>query len=111
MTLDPSEITLQHAPRRRGDVTAVELDGELVVYESERGGVHKLDTVATVLWHCFDGSVTLAEIVEDLQTVFDRDPQVLASDVVDYVRELGHVGLLEGVRPASEPEPDSGKRG
>lgn len=97
--VDTEGITLDYAPKRREDLTAVELDGEAVLYDARDGGVHKLDPVATVLWNSFDGSLTLRELVLDLDAVFDRDAETLARDLLGYTRQLGAVGLLEGVPP------------
>lgn len=96
----PDEIGLAYAPRRRDDVTSVELDGEAVLYAGS-GAMHKLDALATMLWHCFDGSVTLDELVDDLDGIYaDTGRDRIAADVLACVRELGRQGLLDGVAPA-----------
>lgn len=97
--LRPEDITLELAPRPRGDVTTVEVDGEAVVH-APNTGVHRLDTIATVLWRCFDGDTSLHELAEDLVDVFaDEDPSRLSADLLAYTRDLGRAGLLDAVDP------------
>lgn len=99
----PDDIGLGFAPRRKPSITSVELDGEAVLY-APGAGMHKLDRIATVLWNCLDGSVTVGELVEDLDGVYpDADADRIAADVLACVRQLGQQGLLAGVTPA-EPE-------
>lgn len=101
--ITPEEIGPDFAPRRHGGVTGVELDGEMVLYSGE-GGMHKLDPVAAVLWNCFDGSVTIAEVVGDLDSVYeDASTERITGDVLACVRELGRQGLLENVAAADGP--------
>lgn len=96
--IDPEHITPDHAPRRREDVTSIDVEGEAVIYEPDHGGVHRLDRIATVLWSYLDGSVTVRELGEDVADVFEEQPSRVREDVLAYVRELGRQGLLQGVR-------------
>lgn len=95
-------IDRTHAPRRRADLVAVELDGETVLYDPATGGMHRLNVVATVLWRCFDGTATLAELEVDLRSVLPSTDGV-EGDLLVYARRLGGLGLLEGVRADSPP--------
>ncbi|HEX5613981.1 MAG TPA: PqqD family peptide modification chaperone [Acidimicrobiia bacterium] len=86
------------APRRRPEVTSVELDGEGVLYYGET--IHRLDALATVLWNCFDGTVTIGELVEDLGTVYPDEPSTnIRAGIYECVRTLGRDDLLANVRP------------
>lgn len=104
-TVAAEDIGPDFAPRRRPDVASVEMDGEAVLYAGS-AGMHKLDRVATVLWNCFDGSVTVRELVADLDDVYpDADRSRIEADVLACVRQLGRQGLLAGVAAAEPPEP------
>lgn len=95
----PGDITLDLLPRPRADVASVEVDGQAVVY-TPRGGMHRLDAVATVLWRCLDGATSLRDLADDLADVFsDEDPARLRGDLLAYARDLGQAGLLDGVEP------------
>ena len=98
--IDPDEIDASFVPRPRDGVTAVELDGEGVLYSEETGGLHVLNPTATLIWTCFDGSGTIDDIVGELAGAFGTDREVVAGDVMELVRELGSSGVLAGVRPA-----------
>ena len=54
--------------RARTDVTAIVLDREAVVYCDDQ--LHLLDPVATLVWQCLDGEVTVDGLVAELATVF-----------------------------------------
>jgi hypothetical protein len=92
------------APRRRPDVTSVELDGEGVLYSDSV--IHRLDAIATVLWNCFDGTVTVAELVDDLCSVYPDTPAAdVRAGVYECIRTLGSEGLLANVTPDGGARP------
>lgn len=95
--VSPDDLHDGVSPRRRADVTSVELDGESVLYSGEV--IHRLDAIATVLWNCLDGTVTIGELVDDLVAVYpDTAPDEVRSGVYDCIRTLGRDGLLANVR-------------
>lgn len=98
--ISPHDVEPSFAPRRRAEVTSVELDGETILYTGD-GALHKLDPIATALWNCFDGSVTLADLVEDLDGIYtDASHERVMTDVLACVRDLGGHGLLDNVAVA-----------
>lgn len=106
--IDPDAIDLDFCPRRREDLTGVEVDGEAVLYEPINGGVHRLDRLATALWNCFDGSASIRELGDDLVAIYHESTERLRQDVLGYVRTLGCQGLLTGVRPTEAAKDDGG---
>jgi peroxiredoxin len=94
------EIDGGFAPRPRDDVASVELDGEVVLAATEEGGflvTHWLNATGAIVWQCFDGSVSLDELIDDLCAAFDADRDVVADDVLRLTQLLGAAGLLDGV--------------
>lgn len=87
-------LGLDSTPRRREDVTCVELEGETVVYAGAARTVHKLDPVGTAIWNCLDGTATLRQIADELASAFEGDGERIAADVVAYANDLDHEGLL-----------------
>lgn len=81
----------------------VELDGEAVLYNERLNTVHVLNTTATTLWKCLDGSTDLRTLAFDLAEVFSADRELVESDVLAAAREFGKQGLLQGV----EADPNS----
>lgn len=104
----PDELTLDFAPRRADGVHAVEVEGEMVVYEPRTGQMHKLNAVATVLWNSFDGTTTLAELSDDLASIYpEQGLDRLREDVLRYACQLGEAGVLGNVR-SDDAEPSDG---
>ena len=96
-------IDRDFVPSRAADVATVEVDGEAVLLDERENRLHHLNHTAALLWVCFDGQASLAELAvelsEELGTDFDR---VLA-DVLAVARHLAAEGLLDGV--AADPRP------
>lgn len=74
----------------------------MVVYAGDLGTVYKLDALATAVWCCLDGTLTLRQLVGELQTVFEGDSDRIAADVLDYARTLHRQGLLQGLKLSEE---------
>ncbi len=85
------------APRRRGDIIAVELDGEAVLYDPRSGNLHKLNTAGSVLWRCLDGDVTVAQLAAEVAAETGQaDVAAVERQLAEYVAQLAGLGLLEG---------------
>jgi hypothetical protein len=84
---------LGRAPRRRPDVNEVVEDGDALLYEPD-GNTHRLTGLATVLWHCLDGSVSLRELAVELADAVGGTPADAETQVREHVRLLGEAGLL-----------------
>lgn len=95
--IHPDRINGSFAPVIGGWVTAVELDGESVLYDETSGVLHLLDAVATVVWARLDGTATLDELAGDLSETFATDRGRVRGDLVAFARQLGRQHLLEGV--------------
>jgi hypothetical protein len=116
---DPAAVGPGSAPAARSDLLAEELDGELVLLEPARGGLHVLNPTAAAVWRCLDGEVTLVALADDLAAAFDADPATVRADVLALVDRLARDGLLAGaagsarghrgtVRPGDADGPSSG---
>lgn len=101
MTILNSDST----PAVRPDLTAVEVDGELVIYDDSRRRLHRLNPSATILWNCLDGSATLREIADDIAEALAANPTSVLSDIVALAVHLDEEGLLQ----ASEQPPEAGE--
>jgi hypothetical protein len=51
------------------------------------------------VWSCFDGSASLAEIVDDMSVAFGVSRERVAVDALAIVRRLVAEGLLTDARP------------
>jgi hypothetical protein len=102
--MHPDQLDATSAPIAGAWVTAVELDGESVLYDETSGALHQLDPVATVVWDRLDGTTTLEALAIELSATFATDANRVRDDLVVFARQLGHQRLLEGVAPASAAE-------
>ncbi|HET9441890.1 MAG TPA: PqqD family protein [Acidimicrobiales bacterium] len=96
------EIDTAHVPVPAPEVASVELDGETVLYHEITRMTHILSPVATVVWSCFDGSVSIGQLAAELADAYGAPRETVEGDVVTLARELGAQGLLDGVA-AEEP--------
>jgi hypothetical protein len=95
----------------RGDVVAVDVEGEIVLYDDARGVLHRLNPTASALWQCLDGTGTLGEIAADMADVFQVDGDRVLADVLMAAREFGEQGLLLGVGEPPEAEENRSEEG
>lgn len=93
----PDDIGAEFAPRRAATVATAELEGEAVLLNEADGMVHHLNPSATLLWSCFDGEASLAEIIGDLAEAFEVDATLMTEQVLTMTRDLGRRALLAGV--------------
>lgn len=81
-------------PVAKGSVTSVELDGERVLYDVDSGRLQRLDPVGTIIWPFLDGSVSIAELADDVADAFSAPAEDVRAGIVDLVRALLDEGLL-----------------
>ena len=105
MTVTADAIDLAFSPRHHPEVTTVELDDEAVLYDERTGMAHVLNGTAAVVWSCFDGSVSLGELVGELAEAYAVPAPTIEEDVLSLARRLGAQGLLDGVT-GEAPEPE-----
>ncbi|HEX9821819.1 MAG TPA: PqqD family protein [Methylomirabilota bacterium] len=96
-------------PRRRSDVRARAVEGEMVVLDRQRQLVHQLNQTASYVWERCDGEHTVPTIARDLAGVFEVDLQSAETDVANAVRQLEAAGLVE-MASARVPAPGEMQR-
>ena len=94
-------MTADFVPRQRAGLSAIEIEGEGLVFDEEGGSWHYLNPIGWVLWQCCDGSGTIEEISRDISEVFEEDLETVRDNVIDTLRRVGRQGLLEGVEGGS----------
>jgi hypothetical protein len=91
---------------RRDEVHTVEIDGEAVLLNV--GRLHLLNATGALVWACFDGEGTIAEIAADISEGLGVPYETVLGDTLAVARELGAEGLLASVTPtASDAIPDA----
>src|SRR5262249_55412047 len=99
----PHDIDERFVARRAGTAHTVEVDGEAVLLND--GRLHLLNATGTLVWACFDGEGTIAEIASDVSAGVGAPDEPVSDDPRAAPRDPGPGGLLAEVAPA-EPEQD-----
>jgi Coenzyme PQQ synthesis protein D (PqqD) len=100
----PEAIDEQFVARRARTTHTVEVDGEAVLLND--GRLHLLNAAGALVWACFDGDGSIAEIAADISDGLAVPYGTVLEDTLAVARELGTEGLLDAVAPA-EPERDA----
>lgn len=87
-------LDLEARPVREARLMAVELDGETVVYDPADEGLHLLDPIASIIWGCLDGQVSVGVLCEELAESFGIPVEQVQADVVSLTRQLIDKALL-----------------
>ena len=92
-----SALGLDFRPRRSAAVIPAEVGDELVLHDTASGGLHRLNPVGADVWALLDGSVSIEELAVELAEAYAAEPGQVRDSVLSMVRDLGRIGLLEGV--------------
>jgi hypothetical protein len=98
-TVSPDAIDGGFVARRADTAHTVEVDGEAVLLND--GRLHLLNSTGALVWACFDGEGTIAEIASDISEGLGVPYDTVLEDTLTVVRELGAEGLLASVTPAA----------
>lgn len=108
--MEPDEIDERLVPQRSRAVHTVELDGEAVLLDETTNELHLLNATGALVWACFDGRSTIAEIVADISEGLGAPYSDVLTDSLAIARDLGQKGLLANVTSraaAADPPPDA----
>ena len=95
----PPEIELDFAPTPTAGLSVTEIGGDLLVV----GGppvATVLSGPAAILWQFLSPGLTLRDIAADIAEAAGIEPAVAQATVLDFARQIGMLGLLDGVHPA-----------
>jgi Coenzyme PQQ synthesis protein D (PqqD) len=82
-------------PRWRADVPSRVVDGETVVLDRQHEVIHHLNLTATYIWERCDGQATVEDLAAQLTETFDVAYEIALKDVVEVIRHLQDLQLLE----------------
>ena len=82
-------------PRRRPDVQARSLDGEVLVLDRVRELIHQLNPTAAFVWMRCTGDRSTVEIARELADIFDVAPEIAARDVEATVAQFHALQLMD----------------
>ena len=82
-------------PKRRTNLSARLVEGEMVVLDRHAERIHQLNATASFIWDRCDGDRSLEQIAGGIMEAFDVAWETAAQDVARTVREFADLGLLE----------------
>src|SRR3954454_13922044 len=82
-------------PERSARLTAVDIDGELVVYDPRRREAHLLNATAALLFEQCDGRTDIDHLGRELAQEFDVDRTTMIDHIEAAVAEFDRLGLTE----------------
>ena len=94
------DIDLGFVPRRAFGTELSQVGDRFVLVKGERGRPHELNASGALAWRCFDGSVSLGTLAEEIAGASGTPTEVVGADLVDLARQLGGAGLLARVAPS-----------
>ena len=97
-TLTPEDIDGSFVPVPGSGVLTLPVGAEMVITDSG-GHVHMLNPTAALVWQSLDGEHSLDTLAEELSSATGADLSRVSQDVIGLTRELGRMGLLDGVAP------------
>jgi hypothetical protein len=100
--VDAAVIDASYAPRLRDEVAFIPVEDEALLYLEDIGLLHQLDRIGAVVCRYFDGATPIATAAHELADAFGADAAVIETDVVGFARQLGDLGLLDGI--AAKPD-------
>ncbi len=102
--MTPEEIDGSFVPMVGGDhLSAVDIGDERVLLDGWNAAL-VLNPSGVLIWDRLDGDRSLAEVADDFAEKTGADRDQILSNVVAFARELGRLGLLDGVAVDDGPE-------
>lgn len=98
-----AEIDESFVPRPAPGLRGVTVGDEVVLLDGWSSAT-TLNQVGALIWTCFDGEASLAEIARELSDATGADPDVVRSDVVTFTQRAAGERLLEGIASDNESE-------
>lgn len=89
-----ASISRQTRVRRKPDVLAAEINGELVTMNAELGEYYSLNPVASDVWQRLVQPKKIEELVADLADSYEGELSVIEADVILLIEGLTAKGLL-----------------
>jgi len=90
-------VTPQDVPHQAPDTDAVDIEGELLVYDGEV--LTLLGGTSALIWQQVDGGRTVGEIADALADRFPDSSEQVRTEVLGFLAQLLDKGLLE-TRPS-----------
>lgn len=94
MVSDASQTIVDGYPRTRDDLSAYQLDDELVVFDPQTNQTYMLNTTGHVVWELCDGERSCEAIADEVAAAFNIDAGDALPDVVELISAMRRASLL-----------------
>lgn len=101
--MTPDQLEGSFVPIVGGSLTPVDIGDERVLLDGWNAAL-VLNPSGVLIWDRLDGARSLADVADDLAESTGADRDSILDNVVAFARELGRLGLLEGVAVDDGPE-------
>ncbi len=81
----------------KAGLTCRDLDGELIVLDASTGYVHQMNPTGALIWRLLDGGASIESVEACISREFDLDAEEARRDVLGFVEQLQHAGLVESL--------------
>lgn len=88
----------------RPGVLWADVEGEVVVYDSDAERAVLLSSTGSLLWPALSSPATVRELAADVADVFEIAPADAVQQVGAFVDQLIEIGLLQAAEGEAEPE-------
>jgi hypothetical protein len=109
MDQDPIAFQVAVPAARSQDLVSREADGELLLYDSTRQHIHRLNKCAANVWAMCDGRRTVSDIVRQMQ-VIQPTPVVTEDAVHEAIDKLADANLFVSPPPEELRIPSPSRR-
>lgn len=83
------------APLVRSEaVVFTELEGEVVMLDTEGGQYYELDSIGSRIWMLLEDRPSMAKLKDALTAEFDVDEETCRVDLADFIENLAKLGLV-----------------
>lgn len=85
------------------DIVAREIEGDIVIIPLVAGignaddELYTLNESAQAIWKYLDGQRNVAEVLAALQVEYQVDPDELEKDLLGFIDEMVHLGILKAL--------------
>lgn len=105
MLIAPADIGEDTVVVPGSHVGVVEIEDRILLVDEAAGRGHALNPTATLVWRLLGTRVALGELIDEMSAAFSVPRREVDHSVIGLVRNLGALGLLDGVFRSLESVP------
>ncbi len=88
-------MTVNTTVKASPEVISTEIDGEAVLMHVSNGLYYGLNSVGSVIWANLEHPIPISHVCAAVSEEFEVDDDTCTQDVVELLRQLSEVGLVE----------------